>query len=455
MRKFLIPAVLVLSFFMLGFPLGTTGGDRFTTRAFVGPQSQKCLECHVRMNPNLCSSWEKGKHAANGIGCFECHGANATDPDAIADHCGFCISPLVTPLDCGRCHKAEADSFRQSYHSKGGRLLASPTNFLGEVMEGYSASLEGCASCHGSKIKVDPANRAVLADGYPNSGIGRFNPDGSEGSCSACHQRHEFRLDAVRRAEVCGRCHMGPDHPQLEIFKESKHGHALDQGNQGVDMGAPSLVLGRDPITFPTCVTCHLGGTIASGSESSHDPGRRLSWDHSGQIGKRRVSWRANRARMQEVCRNCHSASYVKDHYSRLDKGIALYNHRFALPAAGILEEVRKAGKLDPLPLNEKLERDFHDIWHHQGRRARNGMAMMGADFVQWQGFYEVALTFYFDFLPEAERLLPGVTGPLLEKPEHSWLKNRASSPEETRKAAEESLRFWNEREPDPPEGSH
>jgi len=41
---------------------------------------------------------------------------------------------------------------------------------------------------------------------------------------TACHQRHEFSVAQARQPENCGKCHMGPDHPQIEIFKESKHG---------------------------------------------------------------------------------------------------------------------------------------------------------------------------------------------------------------------------------------
>lgn len=64
---------------------------------------------------------------------------------------------------------------------------------------------------------LDPAT-------WPNTGIGRINPDGSLGACSACHQRHEFEMVQARRPEACGKCHLGPDHPQKEIYEESKHG---------------------------------------------------------------------------------------------------------------------------------------------------------------------------------------------------------------------------------------
>jgi hypothetical protein len=43
--------------------------------------------------------------------------------------------------------------------------------------------------------------------------------------------------------------------------------------------------------------------------------------------------------------------------------------------------------------------------------------------YTQWHGFYEVAKTFYTEFIPEAESLLPGVTGDVMNSPYHQWTK--------------------------------
>ena len=51
------------------------------------------------------------------------------------------------------------------------------------------------------------------------------------------------------------------------------------------------------------------------------------------------------------------------------------------------------------------------------------GASMMGPDFTQWHGFYEVAKHFYTKFIPEAEALLPGVSKEALDMPEHAWKK--------------------------------
>ena len=35
---------------------------------------------------------------------------------------------------------------------------------------------------------------------------------------------HEFSAAQARTPDTCGKCHLGPDHPQMEIYNESKHG---------------------------------------------------------------------------------------------------------------------------------------------------------------------------------------------------------------------------------------
>ena len=35
----------------------------------------------------------------------------------------------------------------------------------------------------------------------------------------------------------------------------------------------------------------------------------------------------------------------------------------------------------------EKIEWTYYELWHHQGRRARMGTAMMGPNYMQWHGF--------------------------------------------------------------------
>ncbi len=65
---------------------------------------------------------------------------------------------------------------------------------------------------------------------------------------------------------------------------------------------------------------------------------------------------------------------------------------------------------------------------------------MMGPDFTQWHGFYEVANHFYNKFIPEAEALSPGVAAAVLDMPEHRWRKGLS------KKELEEMLEFYQRR---------
>jgi hypothetical protein len=429
-------------------PFGAPG--HFSTKAQVSKESQQCIQCHSSLHPNLIFSWERGGHAQNKIGCYECHVATATEPDAIASHFGFVISPVVTPNDCGRCHQVEKASFLKSHHSRAGRILHSKENFWGEIVEGYAAALNGCQACHGSKVEIDPKTGRPDANGFPNSGIGRLNPDGSEGNCTSCHQRHDFRMDTARKSEVCGRCHMGPDHPQIEIYHGSRHGQAFAETNKDVDLNKRKLVLGMDKLGAPSCSTCHLGATTSPEARITHDPGERISWDLRSEVSKRKENWQEKRLAMKSVCRQCHADGQVDRHYVQFDKVVALYNHKFALPATDIMKTLREQGKLDPSPFNEPIEITFYHLWHHEGRRARHGAAMMGADYVQWEGFFEVAKRFYFELIPEAERLSPGISTEILNRPEHQWFRDKISKPEDLMRAIKNSREFWHTQSPDP-----
>jgi len=48
-------------------------------------------------------------------------------------------------------------------------------------------------------------------------------PDGSVGECDVCHVKHSFSKAVARQPETCGECHVGPDHPHIEIYIEPIH----------------------------------------------------------------------------------------------------------------------------------------------------------------------------------------------------------------------------------------
>ncbi len=382
-------------------------------------KTQECIECHRQgeIAPVIVSQWQQSAHAGSKVGCYECHKAAQGEVDAF-EHFGATISIIVSPKDCASCHAKEVEEFDGSHHAMAGQILGSLDNVLGEVVEGVPAANAGCKQCHGSQVKVigegmlDPTT-------WPNTGIGRLNPDGSKGSCTACHSRHAFSPMLARQPENCGKCHLGPEHPQYEIYVESKHGIAFRAFIHKMNLSSDNWVLGIDYDAAPTCATCHMSG--ATGLPLTHDIGTRISWSLRPALSIKLDNWEDRRGRMKTVCANCHMPNYVEGFYKQFDDAVELYNEKFAKPAEAIMKKLKQAGKINATPFDEEIEWTYFFLWHHEGRRARHGAAMMGPDYTQWHGFYEVAHRFYIEFIPEAERLMPGVTAEYMESDYHKW----------------------------------
>jgi hydroxylamine dehydrogenase len=387
--------------------------------AALSAESQQCIQCHTDndFGQAQLSEWQGSVMAKAGTACYECHGALPGEPDAM-EHNGFTISVLVTPKDCGKCHVTEAAQFASSRHAQGGQILASLDNILGERVEGVAAAVLGCRQCHGSIVQVGTDGKPTAAS-WPNTGIGRINPDGSLGACSTCHTRHLFSVAVGREPSACGNCHMGPDHPQIEIFDESKHGVAFMANRARMALDRRPWVLGQDYSAAPTCATCHMSAT--PGMAVNHDVGQRISWTLRPAVSVQLEDAEAKRARMQQVCQQCHSPPFYQNYFAQYDQAVELYNQKFAEPAGAIMKALREAGKLTILDFDEQIEWTYYLMWHHEGRRARHGAAMVGPDYVQWHGFFEVADVFYNELVPQAEELLPGVTEAILTEDYHQW----------------------------------
>ena len=389
-------------------------------------ETKECIDCHRREQPALYQMWGSSKHYRGNVGCFECHRAERDDVDAV-NHFGHTISVIVSPKDCGRCHSREVEEFSGSHHSKAGRILGSLDNVLAEVVEGNSAfvtegfphgnsaaAVNGCWQCHGSQIKVLPDGRLDPAT-WPNTGIGRLNPDGTEGSCSACHSRHAFSAEQARHPDTCGKCHMGPDHPQKEIYEESKHGIAFFANIDDMNMDSPKWIVGEDYWAAPTCATCHMSET--RNQQVTHDIGMRISWNNRPPVSVRpetsdakmglpgaNVPWQTRRQNMKDVCLNCHNKSWVDNFYVQYDGLIELYNEKFAKPGLALYAAAKPL--LKPVKFSNPIDFTWFEIWHHEGRRARHGASMMGPDYTHWHGTYDLAKHFYSKFLPELDELV-------------------------------------------------
>jgi hypothetical protein len=452
----------------------------------VTAQNKSCVECHRKDSPALVMEWERSRHARFGIGCYDCHVAQKGESDAWT-HEGVVISALVTPKDCARCHVKEHDEFARSHHAKAGEILASLDNVLAEKACGMPGNIadavNGCWQCHGSIVKFKRDDRGTILtagkeskpvldpDTWPNSGMGRLNPDGSKGSCHACHSRHAFEAKLSRSPENCGKCHMGPDHPQIEIYNESKHGIAFYANRDQMALDTEGdWVLGRDYSAAPTCATCHISSYMTPQGVhvgNTHDVGERISWTLRPEISVRQnlvvfedgykenspegralpkvgdmvetheklveneklvakaiprkvaklVTWQDRRQNMKGACLNCHNDTYVDNFYKQFDDLVVLYNEKFARPAKALMDELIADGVLKKnAPFEHPLQWVYYELWHHEGRRARHGASMMGPDFTHWHGMYEVAKHFYTKFLPEIIQTVEHVKPQLKDK---------------------------------------
>ncbi|MBN1852660.1 MAG: hypothetical protein JW829_08045 [Pirellulales bacterium] len=404
----------------------------------MSKETEACLACHRLDKTPIYQQWGASTHYRANVGCYECHAADQGESDAFP-HEGYSIATIVSPKDCGRCHVIQAKEFAESHHSKGGRILGSLDNVLAEVVEGNrglvtpafpngnsAAAVSGCWQCHGAEIQVLPGGQLDPAT-WPNTGIGRINPDGSEGSCSACHSRHAFSSFQARHPDNCGKCHMGPDHPQMEIYYESKHGIAFRAFREKLNMDSSKWVVGEDYHQAPTCATCHMSATPTRpatqdqpeipGLPVSHDVGLRISWNNRPEISVRpevsdqkmglpgaNINWKVRRDHMKNVCTNCHGRQWVDNFYVQYDGLIDLYHEKFAEPGLELYNLAKPL--LRPANFSNGLDWIWYEIWHHEGRRARHGASMMGPDYTHWHGTYEVAKHFYVEMTPELEDLV-------------------------------------------------
>ena len=248
---------------------------------------------------------------------------------------------------------------------------------------------------------------------------------------------------------------MGPDHSQIEIYNESKHGIAFYANRDLMALDKPGeWVLGRDYSAAPTCATCHISSYMTPQGvfhANTHDVGERISWtlrpvirtklnlveyedgfkedypdtrelptigsevvttekvvDNETLVSRevprrvaRIVTWDQRRELMKEACRNCHNDTYIDNFYKHFDDLVVLYNEKFARPAKNFMEMLKTDGVLNPdAPFEHEVQWVFWELWHHEGRRARHGASMMGPDYTHWQEMYEVAKHYYSDFLP-------------------------------------------------------
>jgi len=350
--------------------------------------SGKCAECHRNETSAIVHQFERSPHAQSGLNCLSCH--QVLDGQNILNHKGFKISREVTSKNCQTCHATEYKEFERSRHGAPAwaavrgdidftqeqidlsekyhpGAVKRPVNKLAQL-EGDAASIVGCQSCHE---------------------IGKPNSDGSIGSCTHCHSRHNNAVALARQPESCGQCHMGPDHSQMEIFNESKHGFLWQAQKNQMNLNADPKTLSTADMPVPSCATCHMSGL--EGAKVTHDVTERLSFWLFAPVSQKRPNYNLGQAEMKGICLKCHASSHVEKFYKEAESVVYSTNRKI-LKAKKLMDDLRNEKLLSPEPFDEAIEFLYFDLWHYFGRTAKHGAFMGGADFVQWHGNYELLL---------------------------------------------------------------
>ncbi|MBG0789002.1 MAG: beta-ketoacyl-ACP synthase [Desulfovibrionaceae bacterium] len=371
--------------------------------------AKQCIECHSKNTPGIVENWKNGKMGHATVSCYDCHVVEKDSP--MASQCeglkgtDIYTSPMISSQTCSKCHPREAEQFLKSGHARlaGVPVLESDgmqslmylnegAGFLG-VEKGSpvnnASRAAGCQACHGGQVELGKDNKPVNAT-WPG-GVGTRYPDGSIGNCTVCHTRHQFSVAEARKPEACASCHLGPDHPNIEIYNESKHGQIyLAHGDKWNFEAAPDTWEPGD-YHSPTCAVCHMSGI--GDVTTTHNVNERLKWDLMHKRSELRKNERGDGEKgdrlMRQVCKNCHSSLHTNYQRELLDSAVALYNTYWD-KAVAMKKELKEKNLLGKDPWKDGFQELMYYLWHHTGRRARQGTAMNGPDYSHWHGFFQV-----------------------------------------------------------------
>ncbi|MEN8115083.1 MAG: multiheme c-type cytochrome, partial [Actinomycetota bacterium] len=353
--------------------------------------------------------------AMEAVSCVDCHEVDTNSelavPD-IKDHedVGVAVATLVPPNVCAECHEDQVDQFNASGHFRAA-LQIEPKEGLHTLVfkhegqdhptAGTASNETGCIQCHGARVEVE--NGRASSQTWPSAGIGTIWPDGSVGNCTVCHSRHSFEIGEARKPEACGGCHLGPDHPNIEIYENTKHGQIFAAEGEEWIWDSPTDEWEPGDYRAPTCATCHMAGI--GDLTSTHNVSERLYWNlwaprsevrntddpMSGLTGDGPVG----RDLMKTVCAECHSTDHGDKYFESGDRAVQLYNESYYDPAIAMKTELADKGLLKENPWADEFQILYYYLWHHEGRRARQGSMMGAPDWAHWHGFFELQQDLY------------------------------------------------------------
>jgi hypothetical protein len=283
---------------------------------------------------------------------------------------------------------------------------------------------------------------------WPNHGVGRVNPDGSLGSCTSCHPRHSFAIEIARQPYTCAQCHLEPDTPAWNVYRESKHGNIFLTQGQSWNWQSVPWKVGTD-FRAPTCSVCHNSLLVSPEDEiiapRSHDFGARvwvrlfgliyahpqpkdgrtyiiknqdgmpLPTSFSGLLASEYLlnekEQAERQAKMQKICQACHSTSYAQNFFAKLHNTISETN-KMTLTATQLMSYAWNQGLADRSKLfDEPLEHKWVTQWLFYANSIRYASAMSGPDYAAFKhGWFELSANLHdmeklIQLLSESKRL--------------------------------------------------
>jgi len=475
MKRTILPAGMVI-LLTAGLSLAAAKGTKPPAPTLrLSEETEACLACHELYTPGIVADWRASRHSQTtpaqaltrpplsrmvssesipeklqtlALGCFECHGQNPSAHPDTFEHMGYEIHAVVSPNDCKTCHAREVDEYTPSKMANACvnldqnpvyQVLVEASIGVKEVKDGQiiahqssaATRAQTCFGCHGTRMSVKGMKKIATVLGeievpdltnWPNQGVGRVNPDSSLGACTACHPRHGFSIEVARKPWTCAQCHLEPDVPGWEVWRESKHGNlALSAGDRWNWTEVPWQA-GKD-FTAPTCAVCHAALIVGPNSEviaqRSHDFGARLwvrlfglPYAHAQpKTGDTSIIKNADglplpttfanvpaagflidsaeqdqrRKAMSKVCTACHSTDWANLFFLRLDTTVQETN-QMTYAATQLLERAWDKGLADQSnPFDEVIEQEWVEQWLFYSNSIRYAGAMSGPDYASFK----------------------------------------------------------------------
>ena len=139
--------------------------------------------------------------------------------------------------------------------------------------------------------------------------------------------------------------------------------------------------------------------------EVTHNVTERLYWNLWAKESKVRTEadvmdtyygdGEAGRDLMKAVCSECHSSTLYYGFFESGDNAVRLYNEAYFAPAEAMRADLAELGLLKENPWQDEFQIIYYYLWHHEGRRARQGALMGGPDWAHWHGFFDLMQDIY------------------------------------------------------------